>query len=376
MLSINIHFFILFLAFGFVESFGPIYFYKIGMSLPEIALYWAFFFIIRVLARPLIIHLCHCFSIKSVFYTAIILFSGRYFFYSCVDAPGPLIVGLLLYEAITSTAYWIIYHAYFAVLASSEKAGVQVATRDMMLLLARLVSPVLMSLFLEDLGFEATFVIATIVSVLSIAPLLTQPMRDMHTRDFSWKKAHAVDKSGAFIYCVTAIHEYSHLFFWRIALYFYLTGYVKFGAFLSLAIFFQIIGNFLVGKYFDRSSSNKPAMIGLGITGVVITCRAFLPTSIALIVTLDALFVLGSILHGPYISAINYRRSKKSGSTLLFQFWSETGWDIGCILTLLSAWALLSFGTPLKDIILIGLIGLVGMQWMIRRYRKIESLSA
>jgi hypothetical protein len=245
----------------------------------------------------------------------------------------------------------------------------------MMLLLARLISPVLMSLFLEDLGFNATFVIATVVSGLSIVPLLTQPMKDMHTRDFSWKKAYAVDKSGALIFGVTAIHEYSHNFFWRIALYFYLTGYVKFGAFLSLAILFQIIGNLVVGKYFDRSSSNKPAVLGLAITGIVIACRAFLPTSIPLIIVLDAFFVLGSILHGPYISAINYRRSKKSGSTLLFQFWSETGWDIGCILTLLSAWALMYSGVSLSGIILIGIIGLLGMQWMIRRYRNLDSLS-
>ncbi len=376
MLSINIHFFLLFLAFGFAESFGPIYFYKMGLNISDISIYWALFFVIRVAARPLLIHAFHKLNIKSVFCTAILLFSGRYVFYSYVDSPGPLLVGLLLYEALTSTLYWIIYHAYFAALASSDKAGLQVATRDMMLLLARVISPVLMSLFLEDLGFNTTFFIAALVSITSVLPLLWKPMKEMHIKDFSWKKAYAVDKSGALIFGVTAIHEYSHLFFWRIALYLQLAGYVKFGALLSLAILFQILGNFFVGKHFDKTKGTKPAMIGLAIIGAVILGRAFIPLTVPIIIALDMVFVLGTILHGSYVSAINYQRSKKSGSTLLFQFWSETGWDIGCIVTLSTISVLLYLGLDIRFTILVGIIGLIGMQWMIRRYRKIEHLSA
>jgi MFS family permease len=370
MLSVNLHFFLLFLAFGFAESFGPVYFYKMGLDVSDIAVYWALFFVIRISIRPIIIRLCHKFDLKSVFCTSIILFSGRYLFYSFVQEPGPLMVGLLLYESITSTLYWVIYHSYFAAIASSEKAGVQVATRDMMLLLARLISPFLMSLCLDEFGFGSTFLMAAIVSVSSVLPLIMKPMKEMHIKDFSWKKAMVVDKSGAFLYGVTGIHEYSHLFLWRIALFLQVGSYVGFGALLSLAILFQIIGNFVVGKHFDRSKDTKLPAIGLGIMSLALIGRATISTSIPIILALDILSVLGGVLYGPYISAINYQRSKSSGSTLMFQFWSETGWDFGCIITLSIGAALLSLGAPVKTVMLLGLAGLLGMQMVIKRYRN------
>jgi MFS family permease len=370
MLSVNIHFFLLFLAFGFAESFGPVYFYKMGLDVSDIATYWALFFVIRILIRPVIIHLCHKFDLKSVFCTSIVLFSGRYVFYSLVKEPGSLMAGLLLYESITSTLYWVIYHSYFAALASSEKAGVQVATRDMMLLLARLISPFLMSLCLDEFGFGSTFLVAGLISITSVLPLIMKPMREMHIKDFSWKRARVVDKSGALLYGVTGVHEYSHLFLWRIALYLQVGSYVGFGALLSLAILFQIIGNFLVGKHFDRSMSTKLPTIGLIITAFALIGRATISSSIPMILALDILSVLGGVLYGPYVSAINYQRSKSSGSTLMFQFWSETGWDIGCIVTLSIGAACLSLGVPIKMVMLLGLLGLLGMQLVIKRYRN------
>jgi|GEM_PF-5606752 len=366
---INIHFFLLFLAFGFAESFGPVYFYKIGLSLSDIAIYWAIFFIIRALFRPIIIHIAHAFDLKKIFSLSILFFSGRYILYSFVKEPGLMMVGLLVYEAMASTMYWVIYHAYFAALSSNEKAGTQVATRDMMLHFARLLSPFIASLIIDNVGFSAAFIAAAAISASSVLPLLNQPMKEIHIKDFSWKKALVVDKSGAFLYGVAGIQEYGHNFLWRLVIFLSLGSYVGFGALLSLSILFQIVGNFFVGRHFDRTKSITLPIIGLSIVALVFVARSALPTTVAIIVGLDIIFVIGSILHGPYVSAINYQRSKKSHSTLLFQFWSELGWDCASISTLLLSSLLLSLGVPLKGVMLLGIIGIFGTKLAIKRYR-------
>lgn len=369
MLFINFHFFLLFLAFGFAESFGPVYFYKIGLSISDIAIYWAIFFLIRALFRPIIIHIVHSFDLKKTFCVAIIFFSGRYILYSYVKEPGLLMVGLLVYEAMASTMYWVIYHAYFATLSLSEKAGVQVATRDIILHFARLLSPLIASLVIDNFGFSAAFIAAAAISASSILPLLRQPMKEINLKDFSWKKAAVVDKSGAFLYGVAGVQEYGHNFLWRLVLFLSLASYVGFGALLSLSTLFQIVGSFFVGRHFDRSKSITLPIIGLSLVALVFVARAALPTTITVIIILDIIFVLGSILHGPYISAINYQRSKRSQSTLLFQFWSELGWDLACMLTLLLSALFLSLGVPLKGVMLLGIFGIFGTKLAIKRYR-------
>ncbi len=369
MFKVNLHFFFLFLAFGFVESFGPVYFYKIGLSLSDIALYWALFFAIRIIVRPFLMDFCHYFGIKRLFLISIILFSGRYLFYASITGPGPLMVALLLYEATASTAYWAMYHTYFAILSSTEKAGTQVANRDIMLLSARLLAPFCSSLIVDNLGFRSAFFAAGALSLVSVFPLINKKFEAATFPKFSWKKALKTDRSGFFLYGPAGIHEYAHTFLWRIALFLQVSDYVGFGFLLSLSILFQMIGTAVVGRHFDRTRGTKVATTGISILAVVLLSRATLPLSIPLIIALDFIFMLGQIMQSPYVSAINYKRSKASGNPLWFQFWSETGWDLACIMTLGTASVLMAQGVEIRSVMLIGLIGLLGIKFAIRQYR-------
>lgn len=369
MFLVNLHFFFLFLAFGFVESFGPVYFYKIGLSLSDIALYWALFFAIRVTIRPFVMDLCHKVGIRRLFLISIILFSGRYILYASVSAPGALMVALLVYESIASSVYWAMYHTYFAILSSSEKTGAQVAHRDIMLLSARLLAPFCTSLIIDGFGFSAAFMAGGVLSLISVFPIIKKIVPDTNFPKFSWKEALKIDRSGFILYATSGAHEYAHTFLWRIALFLQVSNYVGFGLLLSLSILFQMIGTFVVGRHFDRTRGTRVATTGISILAVVLVFRATLPLSVPLIIALDFVFMLGQIMQSPYVSAINYKRSKASGNPLWFQFWSETGWDLACILTLGTASALLAYGVEIRSVMLLGLLGLLGTKLSIRRYR-------
>ncbi len=350
----------MFFAFGIADFFGPIYLLKLGYSLSQVALYWLLFSIIRLLIRPYILNFCHRFGSKTMFIFAVTIFSFRYTLYAELSRFPSMIVLVLFFESIASTLYWLLYHSTFAAISHSENTGKQVAWRDFILLGVKLISPICIAFSISHLGFETSFLIATVISLLSIFPLIKMPIMQRQIPRFSWKKLLVTDKAGFCINIANGISEYGHGFLWKIILFLTVGKYLSYGGLMSLSIFFQMMGSLVVGHRFDKGKGYLPAIIGLAFIATAVIGRAFLDLTITTIISLDLIMVAGAIVTGPIFAATIYTRSRKSGNPLWFQTLTESGWDIGAIISLSFTIFLLSFNFEIRNILPFALVGLFG----------------
>jgi len=359
MFLLNLHFAPFFFAFGFVEFFGPVYLLSLGYALYQVTAYWMFFFTLRLILRPFLVALCHHLGFKKTFKLAIVLFAGRYLFYAALFINSQILIALLLYESFASILYWLLYHAAFAA-TSSSKTGRDVAWRDSILNGVRLISPISGAAIIHYAGFTFAYLLAFVIALTSVLPILKIDLKGITLPTFKWKSLFQTEMSGFWLYGTSAFHEYGHNFLWKIALYLYLSTYVGYGGLLSLAMLFQIFGAFVIANYFDTKQHVWPALIGICLLIVVILCRSFVDLSVARIVGLDVLAMIGTVLFFTLVSTINYSRSKGSRNPLWYQTLSESGWDIGAIFTLSISTLLLGLGHDIRPIMSVAIIGIIG----------------
>lgn len=373
MLRLNLHFIFLFFSFGFVDYFGPAYLYKMGYALDQITAYWLLFFVLRLLSRPRLLGIIHFLGIKRSFILAIALFSCRYLFYANLETHPNIIVVLLFFEAITSTFYWLLYHSTFAFLSSGIKTGGEVAWREVAIQAGKVLSPIVGASIIQFAGFYYAFILASVISVISLIPILKLPLNQFSIPALDWRQLLKSDRGGFWIYAASGLHEYGHNFIWKIVLFLYLGSYLSYGSLLSLAVAFQIAGTFFMGQRFDKGKGRTSVILGLACMLTALLSRATQPLSITFIIFLDLIMMLATVLANPFIAATCYSRSKRSGNPLWFQFLAESGWDMGVILALASSTVLLKLGIDLRDTILCGAFGVLGIALALRRYAQKDS---
>ncbi|MGA1192719.1 MAG: hypothetical protein ACO3XO_10615 [Bdellovibrionota bacterium] len=138
---------------------------------------------------------------------------------------------------------------------------------------------------------------------------------------------------------------------------------------MSLAIAFQIVGTFFVGHRFDVGKGMRQVRVGIALLLLAILGRGLLTLTVPMAVSLDFLIAVGTTFLGPYVNAMVYKRSKDSTNILTFQFLTESGWDLGGIVSLLCATLLLGFGVPLQLCCLLSIPGYLGLWFMLSRVR-------
>ena len=165
------------------------------------------------------------------------------------------------------------------------------------------------------------------------------------------------------------MNSYGNDFLWRIALFLHIGNNYGYGGIVSLAIAFQIVGTFFVGHRFDVGKGIRPVQAGLVLLICAICGRALLPLTVPMAVALDFLIAVGTTFLGPYVNSMVYKRSKDSKNVLAFQFLTESGWDMGGIVSLLLATLFIGLGVPVQMCCLLGIPGFIGLWFVLSRVR-------
>jgi MFS family permease len=369
MFRFNLHIALIFLGFTFVEVFGPVYFYQIGIPLPYITLYWSGFYLLRLITRPIALLLSMRFSLQQLLIGSAIGYSCRYLLYGMIQGTTPMLVALLVVESLTSAVYWLFYHVSFSCILEQQRVGRAVAWRDSAFIVVRILVPLGAALCIELLGYQNTFYITTVITLLGVLPLLSPQFSWIQRQSFSIKKLFSTDLSGGWLFLCSSFSAYGNDFLWRIALFLHIGNNYGFGGVVSLAIIFQIAGTFFIGHRFDLGKGIRHVQVGIVILVLAICGRALLTLTVPMAVALDFLMAIGTTFLGPYVNAMVYKRSKDSNDILTFQFLSESGWDVGAIISLLLATLLLGLGVPVQLCCLLGIPGYLGLWFMLSRVR-------
>ena len=341
---LNLHVLIHTAADNLVNIFLGIYFYQIGFPLWSIFTIWGLNYIVRFIIRPLSVKIQFKVGLKKSIILGTLAYASLYPILNQVNGVNIWLIIFILDMAITDVLYWLPYHTSFAILGDQGTRGKQTGARDSARYLASVLAPITSATLINLVDFEGMFLAASSLMILSILPLIKLKSPPLNEQ-FNFKKAmQKINKKGFWLYLGDGIFSH-HIFAWQLILFILIQDYILFGWLLSLAVLFQVLGSLTIGHLFDKKKKTKLILVtGLSLAGITIIGRSLWAVNIPIIILFDIVYMISVILYAPVINSIYYNACQKSNHPLWFQFFAETGWDIGTSATAFLA-ALITYHT-------------------------------
>lgn len=162
-------------ATGAVMLFEPIYLHSVGLSVPQVLLFYAALYVVYFLLLPLGGRIC-----RRHGYEHTILFSSPFLivwylaFFAIPTHPAFIAVAIVAL-AIQKILYWPGYHANFATWSDGVEGGREVSTMAAVAGLAATFAPAFGGLLIRAAGYKALFLGVSVLILLSNVPLLRTP---------------------------------------------------------------------------------------------------------------------------------------------------------------------------------------------------------
>ncbi|MCB9030292.1 MAG: MFS transporter [Deltaproteobacteria bacterium] len=365
---LNIHYIFHFFAYSIIDLFGPIYLYKHGIPLPFVFFYVSAFCSARLVLRIYVLKLCSRFGTRKLFLSGIVSAAIVYPMYQNVQGLNFWLLAILIVNSYASTSYWTIYHAYFASAGTSVNRGKEVAVREGINQFVKFVSPICTGFLFEHVGAASAFWLGCLSAILSLFPVLKFPDLTFDTEPSAKVIWRNVDKTGFRVSVAGSMQHYGHVFAWNLIIFLTVDNYVGFGSLLGLAVLFQIVGFYVVGHYFDRGKSYLTSQLASLLFLLAIILRTQYGYDYVTILCFDVVYTIGAVLLLPVYASICYNAAQKSGDVVSFQYLSESGWDVGTVLSTLIGGLLLLHGVNIRNIPFLGIVGIVLLLYVIHRY--------
>ncbi|MCL5409964.1 MAG: MFS transporter [Patescibacteria group bacterium] len=360
--ALYLHSLIYLFATSIFAVFSSIYVFQIfrglglltNQSLALTATFFAIYFLVHALATAPALWFINRKGLRfSVFWGNMFLIA--YFVLLSLSKLDPfLLIIAALAGGIQVGLYWTAYHMFFSELTDDQKQGKEIALGSSLSTVAAIGGPAFGGLIIAYLGFNAIFIVMTILIILANFPLRYLPKtKDQVNFDvlaiieaLSPKKEK---RSYLALFGVAAV-DCSNIF-WPIYVLPILAGFIGIGLMGSLATFSATIGAVLVGLLIDKFGPKKVSRIFSPLDSILWATRTLvsLPVHVYGIVTAQALTVAGQ--YGCINAAIYERARHKNIAAFIVQ--REVGLSISYFLFLMLAGILLWFGMPLVFIFLI-----------------------
>jgi len=171
-----------------ITIFEPIFLYKLYNSISAVFLYYAIVYTIYFFAIPLGAKAAAKYGFEHcIFYS--VPFAILYFL-SLSQLPncGWLIFFAVLFLTVYKILFWPSYHTDFAHYSAFGYKGRELGTLSLIATLAAVMGPIIGGVILTKFGFEVLFVVVSVVSLVSAAPLFSTREK-FHPHAFSYKQA-------------------------------------------------------------------------------------------------------------------------------------------------------------------------------------------
>ncbi|MBU1177972.1 MFS transporter [Patescibacteria group bacterium] len=357
-------------AFGdnVIYIFGAIYFLQQGLSLPIVLLIWAAVHTARLVVRPLALKLIQAIGIKKGLIIGTLLYPGIFAIIAQVESLGFWLLAFIVYFAIIDNLYWLPYHVFFTTLGDNEHRGKQLGARESFITLMAAAAPILGGFLADRFGFGAIYFVTIFVMILAIFPLLFTPNIPKDIKLNYSQAFKKTDHHGFWVYAGWSLLYTAHEFLWIIVL-FILVGEISiFGWLMGMELLLMIVFSLLLGHLTDKGKGWINILIAGVLLTIVIIARSFFISDILAIIIFEVVMALALCFFNVPTETGYYNLAQKSRSRLWFQTFGETGWDVGGLVALLSAAALVYSGVELRHVMPIALIGMLVIIFVLKEY--------
>ena len=357
-------------AFGdyIIYIFGAVYFLQQGLSLPVVLLIWASIHVLRISIRPLALKFIQAVGLKRGVIIGTLLYPALFAIITQVQGLGIWMLVFIVYFAIVDNIYWLPYHVYYAILGDTEHRGKQLGVRESFVTLLAAAAPILGGFLTDRFGFGAIYVAAMITMILAVFPLFFTP-NVPEDKKLKYKQAiRSTDRSGFWYYAGWGLLYSAHEFLWIIVLFKLVGEYTTFGWLVGLELLLMVFFSLLLGHLTDKGRGWMNILIAGVLLTTVIIARSFFISDILTIIIFEAIMALALCFFSIPVETGYYNLAQKSRNRLWFQTFSEMGWDVGGLIALLSAAALVYSGVELRHVMPIALIGILIIIFILKEY--------
>ena len=369
---VNTHFGLRVLADALVSVFIGVYFLQAGMPLWQIFLVWTAIFTLRLLFRPVVLFAIQKYGIKIMLIVGSINYLGIYALLSQVTGLDWWLLAYAVYYALNDPIYWLPYHVYFAQIGNNHESGRHIGAREFITTAARTVAPILSAFIIANFGFHGSFWLAGGISALASLPFIWLPevhLGERLTTKQAWK---TVDRRGMTLFIGDGIWSSGIYFIWPLTLFLLAQDYIIFGGLLALAALLQMLGGLLIGHFIDRGHTKLLYRLAILFAVSIPLLLAGLATSIPAVIAIDVFIAAAMAIYVPTFNTVLYNLSRKSKSSLWFQYFAETGWDIGSIIATAAAAAIVFAGHDIRWALAMTACGVPVFGYVLWQYYEVE----
>lgn len=241
------------LARSLVLIFIPIYLVSRGFSIRFIALFYLLEFIGMAVATPLGLWLNSRIGVKKTMIIADVLFVV---YMLAVNAIGEVnwyfLVPTMIF-ALSSGLFWAAYHVDFTTNADHRAEGKEISFVKSVIVLGSALGPFFGSLVIVGASFTTSFIVASVMVLISAIPLLMTPDFKTPRPKFSWSRLkHADDAPKARSYIAFGIMQLTNETFWPLFIFVVLKSVLDVGLVFSLTALLIVVVLIWFGRRVDR----------------------------------------------------------------------------------------------------------------------------
>lgn len=371
---LNIHLGIINFSQALRLTFGGSWLLHLGLSPAAVCFVMGCAIGLRFLARTPLLHIISRYGSKAALVAGQALLLATFALLANIDTPGPLLWLAVALAAAGEAVYWHATHTIFATLSEHGKYGRQVGARSLFLAFGALLTPVITGLTEPWGGWALVYAISAASVLLSLVPLCFIP-EPCPPQKLDWREGLHTDKTGMQLYLGWGMGSALMMVLWPIILFLQLGSISKLASIMTLTTLTGLFLMLFVARRVDMGKGQRAARLGaIAYAVALLTLAAFGHDALS-ITLISAAMTLANYTFMPPYHALAYGKAKQTGSPLWFHYWSEFGWDIGNLITLWSAAAILWLSPALNlRWLMLGIIPAVAWCYMV--YERSRSKAA
>lgn len=243
------------LALAMVQIFEPIYLYRMGYSVSNIAIFYFFVYILYFFIMPYGAKFANRYGYENGMFIGSCLYI--FFYLSLFLIPSfPILfcVAMLIY-AIQKSFYWPAFHADFAHNSTNTEEGREISSYSISSSLMFVLGPIIGGLIITYFGFSVLFIIVSLLFLISNLPMLITK-EEFTKRDFKYsfilKDIFKKKNFKSLFSYIGYAEELIAMVFWPIFMSVIIISYEKIGILSGISTMIMLIATLYIGKICDK----------------------------------------------------------------------------------------------------------------------------
>lgn len=324
------------LAQSIIQIFIPVYLYKLGFSISNIALYYIIFFLSITFFMYFAMNLNYKLGLKKVLAIGTIILIGYYFLLDQLSNGTIHYSIVAIIYGISMAVYYSSFHIYFTKFSDKKHEASEVSIIRALFRFAAIIGPLIGAVLITRESFRASFLIVSGLLIISILPLFITKDKKIKKPKITIKRILKADtKKKGLSYIASGILGVTAGVLWPLFIYLNIKTVISLGLIISIGSLITIFFLFLIGKIADK---HKTRVLKTGIYSHSITwpIRLFFLTPIGIFV-MNLLSAITLLMIDLPFSKLIYEKGKKSKSIANYFLFREMNLQIGRLIVLLIA---------------------------------------